>query len=59
MLVALLLTSVGRYLLVPQLWDRYHGAVFVLVPLLVLSMASAALPARGDAPQSESASSPT
>jgi hypothetical protein len=46
-LLALLATYLARFLLFPQIWDRFFAPFYALVPLLLLAMASRATRTRG------------
>jgi hypothetical protein len=54
LLGALLATYFLRWFLFPQLWDRFFAPLYVLVPLVLFSMACRALPSRGDDAQNAS-----
>ncbi len=48
LLVALLLACPARWLLFPQLWDRFFALFYAAVPLVLLSIAVRALDARAE-----------
>lgn len=58
LLIALLVTYSLRWLLFPQLWDRFFAPLYVLVPLCLVSMAALVLESIPESPKEESESSP-